>query len=390
MRGVSLLFRSYFAEPPLPKLKITKAAVQKMPAPTPSARQELYWDTELRGFGVLCSGTTNSRTFVVQGQVNGKSRRVSIGPTNVFSVTQAREQAQDLLAKMHLGVDPKEERAEQRREPMTLRKALDTYLTARKEPRPQSAADYREFIERWLSDWLDKPLSDINPDMVEQRHLDIPKQVAANRRDEAARRGRDAKLPDNVGEHTANQVMRIVRALWNHAADRDDQLPPNPTRRLKRAWYPEKRREDHVRPSEMPAFYEAVCSLENPVQRDYMLLLMFTGLRKSEAAALSWQEVDFHERVIRLPEDRTKAKRRLDLPMSDFLRDLLVQRRANGVEGPWVFRRIVPAGTSRSRVSRSIASGSGAGCTSPCMACGAPSSPRPRAATSPSSRLRRS
>ena len=50
----------------MPKLKLTKRAIERLPAPHPSGRQVLYWDTELRGFGVLVSGTTNAKTYVVQ------------------------------------------------------------------------------------------------------------------------------------------------------------------------------------------------------------------------------------------------------------------------------------------------------------------------------------
>ena len=40
-----------------------------------------------------------------------------------------------------------------------------------------------------------------------------------------------------------------------------------------------------------------------------------------------------------MPEDiaNTKAARRLDSSLSEFLLDLLVARRSNGIEGPYVF-----------------------------------------------------
>jgi integrase len=80
-----------------------------------------------------------------------------------------------------------------------------------------------------------------------------------------------------------------------------------------------------------------VDALGSRASRDYLLLLLFTGLRRNEAAAPRWEEVDFASRVIRLPAVRTKAGRKLDLPMTTFVRDLLVARRSAGVEGPFVF-----------------------------------------------------
>jgi len=80
-----------------------------------------------------------------------------------------------------------------------------------------------------------------------------------------------------------------------------------------------------------------VDALPSRTARDYLLLLLFTGLRRNEAASLRWAEIDFGTQVIRLPATATKSGQKLDLPMCSFVRDLLVARRAIGMEGPFVF-----------------------------------------------------
>ena len=40
-----------------------------------------------------------------------------------------------------------------------------------------------------------------------------------------------------------------------------------------------------MRASDLPAFCNAVMSLPNPVHRDYLLTILFTGLRRSEVEA---------------------------------------------------------------------------------------------------------
>jgi integrase len=126
--------------------------------------------------------------------------------------------------------------------------------------------------------------------------------------------------------------MRALRVLYNFAADRalpSSPMPPCPVR-LRKAWLPVAPRTRVVTADELPRFYAAVRGLPSAVARDYILLLLFTGFRRSEAAGLRWSEVDLRERVIRLPAARAKAGRKLDLPMSDFVHDLLVARRAVG------------------------------------------------------------
>lgn len=121
------------------------------------------------------------------------------------------------------------------------------------------------------------------------------------------------------------------------ARDRDGTLPENPVRRLKKSWFNLQSHTRMVRSDELPAFFRAVDALPSRTARDYLLLLLFTGLRRNEAAGLRWEDVDFATRVIRVPATMTKAGRKLDLPMSSFVRDLLVARRALGTEGKWVF-----------------------------------------------------
>ena len=66
------------------------------------------------------------------------------------------------------------------------------------------------------------------------------------------------------------------------------------------------------------------------MQRDYLLLLLFTGLRRVEAASLRWEDVDLKGKVLRIPAANTKAGRKLDLPLTDVVHDLLVARRRLG------------------------------------------------------------
>ena len=80
--------------------------------------------------------------------------------------------------------------------------------------------------------------------------------------------------------------------------------------------------------------------------RDYLLLILFTGLRRSEAASLTWADVDFAARIIRVKASATKARRKLDLPMSSFVLALLEARRKIG-DTHWIF----PADSDSGRIS---------------------------------------
>jgi integrase len=62
-----------------------------------------------------------------------------------------------------------------------------------------------------------------------------------------------------------------------------------------------------VKNDDLPRFYTAAVSLENPIVRDYVLLLLFTGLRRREASSLRWKEhIDLQGRVIHIAAADTK------------------------------------------------------------------------------------
>jgi integrase len=297
----------------MPQLKLTEKAIAKMPAPDPSGKQVLHWDTDLKGFAVLCSGVSNTRTYVVQRSLpgSGKSRRSTVAAVNELPLAKARDRAADMLDSLRRGLDPKAKVITP-----TLRWALEDYLAARKDLRPASIRLYR-YVEQKLEAWLDLPLHEITGDMVQDRH----RAIAAAIEGDATR---------YKGTGTANMIMRTFRILWNHAGDRFADLPQNPVRRLRRQWYAEPRRTRLVRADDMAKFYQAVLALPNPVARDWFLLMLFTGMRRTEAASLRWSDIDFGQEIIHVPAAVTKGQRDLDLPMSDFVRDLLVARRSIG------------------------------------------------------------
>ena len=334
----------------MPRLKLTEKSVAKLKAPTLNRRQLLYWDTQLKGLGVLCSGTSDVKTFVVKGTVHGHSVRRKIGRTNALALTKARLMAKEMIRDFSAGVDPKAKEASG----ATLRDATDAYVKVH-DLRPRTRESYRSAVERHLPAWLDLPLRSITRDMVEARHRIIAEEVEqrhakaaqdharrhlarAERVErqwpDAARRHRDlweaaSKREPPSGHATANGVMRALRAIWNYASERSSDMPPNPVK-LKRQWHPVRARERHLSASDMAKFYAAVKELASPIGRDYLLLVLFTGLRRREATALKWSDVDLEGRTLSIPAERTKGGRTLDLPLTDFVFDLLTARRAIG------------------------------------------------------------
>jgi integrase len=304
----------------MPHMKLTQKEInkKKLQAPHPSGRQTIIWDKELRGFGVLLSGRTNARTFVAQRDLpDGRTRRVTVASVSEISLAEAKDKARRLLLDMREGVDPKHRRAAS----ATLRQTFEAYLAKNKSLSPRSVEIYHHLVLHHLEPWLDRLLSSITPGEVDDMHEKIAQTVAASTR--------------HSGATTANDAMRALRLLYNWAASRDDGMPRNPVRLRRDEWHAMRPTRRPIPPAQLRAWYAAVLRLP-PVGRDWLLLMLFTGLRRREAGGLRWQHLDLAGRVVRLPAAMTKSGRALDLPMTDVVHDLLVTRRALGNAGGWV------------------------------------------------------
>lgn len=303
--------------------KLTKSYIDRLPLPKRSAdgkaSQAIYRDSALPGFGLLV-GSGGTKSFFIETRVKGRVKRVSIGKYGHITPVQARIKAQELLGSIVLGNDPAAEKRAVRAKTVTLNEAFEDYLQTRKDLKPGTIKNYRKCVEGCLTDWQQTRLVDITKDMVQKRHAELGKKAPAR----------------------ANNTMRVLRAVFNHAlAQYEDAkgkpvLTVNPVERISRtrAWYPIERRRTLIKPHELPAFFKATGQLAYDVTKDYIHFLLFTGLRKSEAASLKWSDVDLKDRTITIPD--TKNREPHTLPLSDYLFDML-ERRRQEANSPWVF-----------------------------------------------------
>jgi Arm DNA-binding domain len=259
----------------MPIVELVKdSQVKALPAPHPSGKPVLFFAEDMPGFAVLVSGVGATKTYVAQRDLpGGRSRRVKIARCNFLPLKEARQRAAQMLLRIEAGDDPKAAKKVLARGAVTLQKVFADYLVDNPNLRPASVRNYRAYL-RHLEDWMDQPIKTIDRDAVERRHRQIAKEVAG--------RGRGS-----IGAGSANSAMRVLRILWNHAADHPERygvIPANPVR-LGKAWLPEPRREGRVNDGDLAKFYSGIMALKNDIGRNFLTMLLFTGLRLTEAAS---------------------------------------------------------------------------------------------------------
>jgi integrase len=279
---------------------------------SPLKGQVIYRDDDLIGFGLRV--TASAKAYIAECRVNGTTRRVTLGRHGHIKADEARVQAQKLIHQMSAHRLP----SKRLTQAPSLRELLALYLD-KKQLRPATILTYRRVIEGPLQEWLDKPITTITGEMIQDRHKELSK-------------------PNHIGtlgHNQANQCMHTLSQLLNFAADNiqaPDGLPliaVNPVLKLNqnKLWYKTNRREMVVPDHKLAAWAEAVMALESTSVRDYLLLLILTGLRRTEAQTLTWADINFGDQTLTIPAERSKNHREHRLPLSDFLLALLAHRK---------------------------------------------------------------
>jgi len=302
------------------KIKLSKRNVDAISLVEEGGQPRFYRDSDLTGFGLKVTG--QNKIFIVERRVNGKPKRVTIGAYGVWTPENARTQAQQILAEMARGVLPTEKKRQERVKAVTLRQAFQDYVQVRTLA-PKTIREYQRALNLYLADWAVRQVTEITRNKVLERFQTL----AAER-----------------GDATANVVMRALKAILNFAQQHygSQERPlfaenPVVVLSLTRAWKRVPRRQRYLRPAELGPWVAAVQGLPNPTLRDYLLFVLFTGLRREEAASLTWEQVDFINRVVTITN--TKNHDVLELPLSNYLVELLSRRRAESGQGtsPFVF-----------------------------------------------------
>jgi integrase len=171
----------------------------------PRAKTFAEPDPELRGHYVRVQPSGAKSFVAVTRDPNGKQRWATIGPSDRYSIEEARERAREAIKRVHAGLAPFE-------------------------APPAKPATFKDVAEQWLKRHvyanglravrqITAPLNaHIYPAWGDRAFLDIRRSDVAALLDQ---------VQDHHGAHVADYVLSIVRGIMNwHATRVDDYVPP--------------------------------------------------------------------------------------------------------------------------------------------------------------------
>jgi integrase len=290
--------------------KITKRFVESIPPD--SEKVLLFWDDEIRGFGVVVR-PGGRQTYCVQYRNKQRIlRRLKLGVHGQITAEEARA-----LAKQHLGSVSHGE------DPLAQKKALK-HLPSIKE----LSADY---IERYGKN--KRPRSLKEDQLLLQGHI-VPKLgdkkvVHLSRRDVESFHAGLKETP-----YQANRVLALLSKMmslavaWGWRAD-------HPVKGVPR--FPEEKRDRWLDKEELSRLWSVLDSYTAQPSAFFFKLLLLTGARKSELLQASWDHFDLEKGVWTKPSSLTKQKKREYLPLSEGALAVLQQLKALNPDSPYLF-----------------------------------------------------
>jgi integrase len=292
--------------------KLTKRSVDSIQIPKNGER--FVWDSQLAGFGLRVRPSGRKSYILQYRNAYGRSRRLTLGSTEVLTPHQARAEAVQLLASVKRGADPAEER-KRARHGMTVAELAEVYLRRHLIPKrkPLSVRNFKSELKLRIGPKLgNRKVASLTREDVDRFHRSF------------------SHIPTS-----ANRTLGSLSAMMNHA-ERMGLRPQgsNPCRYVER--YPENRCERFLTPAELSKLGEKIAAAErrgvHPSGILLIRLLALTGMRTGEVQKLKWSEVDFERSCLHLRDSKTGPKR---VPLSAPALELL--SKAERIEGnPYV------------------------------------------------------
>lgn len=296
------------------KFKFTKKDIDALSTPE-SGKRDIYHDTEIRGLQLR---VTSVKTFFVNRRIKGGDpERITLGRYPEMTIEQARRKTIEILHDIAEGKNPAEVKRGKKAE-LTFAELFGDYMERHSKPNKKTwfedQAQFRLYLEKSIGK---KKLSSIDRKSIAQIHSDITKAGHAP---------------------TANRVKALLSSVFGWAISAG-LCETNPVIGIKSN--KETQRDRFLQSNELPLFFQALADEPNHTIRDYLLVSLLTGARRSNVLAMQWQDINFERAEWRIQE--TKNGTPQTVALSPEAVEILQNRKPSN-DGVFVFPGFGKAG----------------------------------------------
>lgn len=242
-----------------------------------------------------------SKTFMVATSTNGRQVRITLGRWPYLDTDTARAAAATILKSCRDGQLPNKASSAVLPD---LKDCLDLYVKA-KQIKASSQKRYDSILRTHFEPWYKLSIAKLDsPTFHDHCH--------------AFSQSKGAAVVE-VGKGLIGAMLKYINAVYHL------QLV-NPFEKLAAAGLMPARsepRERKLKDSDLPSWYSAVQKLPD-AQRDYLILLALTGLRRDECVNITTKDIDLLQRVLTIPETKNGVQH--TLPITPEMETILKRR----------------------------------------------------------------
>ena len=273
------------------------------------------WDIEVKGFGLRVS-PAGHKSYIFQFTRESAKVQATIGSAESWSCDDARDKARE-LRKLHESGSDARATLDEARSKRDLADLVKCWREDYKPKiRPHSQACFESLLKRILPELGKRLVKDLALADIEALHRKISREGL---------------------EVTANRAVTFLRRLLSIAEKKGWRpMGSNPVTHFERP--SEESRTRILSAEELEALGASLRTFpEKRRDPDPILFLVLSGLRKSEALGLRWEDVDLERGTMTFKVHKTSKKAGVKvLPINSHLRDILKGRGALRLS-PYVF-----------------------------------------------------
>ena len=287
------------------KFNFTKAEIDSLPLPM-NGKRDTYQDTKVSGLHLRIS-STGIKTFSVFKRIKGGNpERITLGRYPDMTIDQARRKTMEINLVIADGRNPAEAKRKLKSE-LLFGELFEEYLERHSKPKKKTWTEdldkYRNHIEKPLGK---RKLSEIDRAAISLIHSNVTK----------------AGYPI-----AANRILALISSVfgWAISAGLWENNPAIGIRRNK-----EKSRDRFIQSDELPRFFQALSEETNGTVRDYILISLLTGARRSNVCSMKWQDINFERAEWRI--EATKNDTPQTVTLSPEAIEVLQNRKSDDSE----------------------------------------------------------
>lgn len=321
------------------KVKLTAGRISDFQCQEGKAQSFLWCDTVS---GLAVRATSNgAKSYIFQAKVRGKSMRLTIGDVGAWSIAQAQAEARRLQTLIDQGDDPRQVRADKEAAKVAAQQAQEAEAAAKilkdKLESITVGTAWREYVEARKAKW------GVHSLYKHERAMQRAGQPQKRKKDVTVAGElelfADVRLVDLTEERvnewasvevlkrpaSARLALKMLKAFLFWCA-RHNEYKKIVTSNV--ATSPEARetlgkpnvKNDALQREQLPAWFDAVLKIGNPVISAFLQSLLLVGARREAWASLRWDAVDFQWGSIRIKDKMDDFR---IIPLTPYVAHLL-------------------------------------------------------------------